>query len=121
MARALTETELELMTVLWRLGEATVREVREAMPPGRAYTTVATELGILAQKGFVSAELRGRGHVYRPLVAQSAYARSGLQTLIRRLFSGDPAALVRALVEDEGVTPDQMDAIRAELRKLEGG
>ena len=65
MARALTETELELMTELWRLGEATVREVREAMPPARAYGGDC----ILAQKGFVSAELRGRVHGYRPLVA----------------------------------------------------
>ena len=67
MARALTETALELMTVLWRLGRP--RRARRCRPGAR---TVATELGILAHKGLVSAELRGRGRVYRPLVAQSA-------------------------------------------------
>ncbi len=54
--RFLTEVELEFMTKLWDLGEATVREVQDALGPTRklAYTSAATILRILEQKGFVT-------------------------------------------------------------------
>jgi len=54
--RMLTEVELELMNVIWNLGECTVREVQESLPKERdlAYTSVATMMKILEQKGILT-------------------------------------------------------------------
>ena len=61
----LTEGELRIMEVLWRLGKGTVAEVAEAMPPPPvAYNTVLTTLRILEQKGHVAHEEAGRAYIY---------------------------------------------------------
>lgn len=113
--RLLTEAELELMTPLWDLGEGTVRDVMAHLPPDRAYTTVSTLLRILEQKGFVTARVEGRRHVYVPTVPREGYERRGVKHLLSRLFRGDALGLVRHLVEDDDSLSD--DALR-ELQRL---
>jgi predicted transcriptional regulator len=114
--RLLTEVELELMTILWRLGEGTVRDVMAELPDDRdlAYTSVSTVLRILEQKGFVKSTASGRTHVYGPAVAKPQYESRNLRHLVGRLFEGDPASLVRRLVD---ATPLSKDDLR-ELRDL---
>ena len=75
LEKTLTEVELELMTILWRIGGGTVNDVLEALPPTRplAYTSVATILRILEQKGVLGTDKVGRGHRYQPLVPQDTY------------------------------------------------
>ena len=104
------------MTVLWRLGEATVAEVLGALPASRrrAYTSVSTILRILEQKGLVGARPRGRQHVYSPRVRKRAYQAATLRHLVGRVFDGAPVALVRRLLEDEEMTAAEL----AELREL---
>lgn len=112
--RALTEGESELMEALWRLGEGTVREVLEALPPERAlaYTSVATFLKILEEKGFVVTEKNERRLVYRPLVAREAYVGGSVRRLVSRWFGGEAGPVLRQLV-GESVSD-------AELRELRG-
>jgi len=114
--RLLTEAELELMTVLWKLGEATVADVLECLPAGRrrAYTSVSTILRILEQKGVVAARARGRQHVYSPRVGKPVYQAASLRHLVGRVFDGAPVALVRRLLEEEELTSAEL----AELREL---
>jgi len=99
--RLLTETELELMGKLWDLGEGTVREVLERLPPERplAYTSVATILRILEQKGVLASRKEGRGHVYVPLVRKGDYQTFALEQVIGKVFDGEPLELVRRLVD----------------------
>ena len=67
----LTEVELEFMSKLWTLGEATVRDVLDKLPNerGLAYTSAATILRILEQKEFVTSRIEGKSHVYQPALA----------------------------------------------------
>ena len=60
--------ELEVMSILWRLGPATVAEVREALDEPLAYTSVLSALQTLEEKGFVSHEAEGRAYRYKALV-----------------------------------------------------
>ncbi len=111
----LTEVELEFMNELWALGRGSVREVLDRLPPDRnlAYTSGATILRILDEKGFVESEKNGKSLIYRPLLEKDRYQSRSLQNLSRTLFDDTPATLVARLVDDEGLTEDDLEEIRA--------
>lgn len=113
---ALSKGEMEVARVLWDLKKATVREVHEAFPPERAidFTTVQTWLRRLETKGYVKAELDGRVRVYTPRVKPTTVIRETMDDLINRLFGGETLPLVRHLIEERGVTDEEL----AELRQL---
>ena len=111
----LTDVELEFMNELWALGQGSVREVLDRLPPDRnlAYTSGATILRILDEKGFVESEKNGKSLIYRPLLEKDRYQSRSLQNLSRTLFDDTPATLVARLVDDEGLTEDDLEEIRA--------
>ncbi len=111
----LTEVELEFMNELWALGQGSVRDVLDRLPPDRnlAYTSGATILRILDEKGFVESEKNGKSLTYRPLLEKDRYQSRSLQNLSRTLFDDTPATLVARLVDDEGLTEDDLEEIRA--------
>jgi predicted transcriptional regulator len=113
--RLLTEAELEFMNRLWELGEATVREVQEALGPERklAYTSAATILRILEQKGFVTSRRQGKSLVYRPLLSKDCYQARSLRHLSEKLFDRSPTALVARLVDTYDLSEEALDEIRA--------
>ncbi|MDP2306253.1 MAG: BlaI/MecI/CopY family transcriptional regulator [Pseudomonadota bacterium] len=113
--RLLTAAELELMHVLWTLGEATVQQVLDGLQGARAYTTVATLLKILDDKGFAAVQKDGRKLAYRPAVDRPAYEATAVRDVVERVFAGDAGALVRTLVEHERLRPEDLQALRALL------
>ncbi|MBY6083998.1 MULTISPECIES: BlaI/MecI/CopY family transcriptional regulator [Ruegeria] len=111
----LTEVELEFMNELWALGEGSVRDVLDRLPPERnlAYTSGATILRILDEKGFVQSRKNGKTLIYRPLLEKDTYQARSLQNLSRTLFDDTPASLVARLVDDAGLTEADLEEIRA--------
>lgn len=118
----LTEVELEFMTVVWDIGGGTVRDILAELNKAqtRAYTSVATVLKIMEQKGFLTSERHDRSLVYRPAVPKEEYQRTTLKDLSSKLFDGAPAALVARLVDDEEVTDDMLESMRALLNERLG-
>ncbi|AUR02498.1 putative transcriptional regulator [Phaeobacter inhibens] len=118
----LTEVELEFMTVVWETGGGTVRDILAELNKRqeRAYTSVATVLKIMEQKGFLSSERADRSLVYRPAVPKADYQKTTLKNLSSKLFNGAPAALVARLVDDEDVTDEMLVEIRALLNERLG-
>lgn len=118
----LTEVELEFMTALWDIEEGSVREVLSRLEPGRnlAYTSAATILRILDDKGFVTSRKSGKSFIYRPALAKDTYQSRSLQNLSAKLFDNTPAALVARLVDDEGLTQEHLEEIRALLDRRLG-
>lgn len=114
--KLLTETELELMTILWRLGEGSVSDVIEQLPKGRdlAYTSVSTILRILEQKGVLKTRKEGRGHIYIPQVKKSDYEAKTVKHVVDRVFDGTPIALVRQLLDTVKLNESDLK----ELKKL---
>lgn len=114
--KLLTEVELELMTPLWKLGEGTVSDVLDQLPPERqlAYTSVSTILRILEQKGILKTRKEGRGHTYIPLLKKSEFEARSVKQMIDRVFDGTPVALVKQLLE----TVHLNEADLEELKKL---
>jgi predicted transcriptional regulator len=121
LEKTLTEVELELMTILWRLGGGTVNDVLEALPPSRplAYTSVATILRILEQTGVLGSDKVGRGHRYLPLVAKDAYQAFALEQVVGKVFGGEPVALVRRLVDAAGLSRGELAALKELLEAKE--
>ncbi|MEO0387836.1 MAG: BlaI/MecI/CopY family transcriptional regulator [Pseudomonadota bacterium] len=111
----LTEVELEFMNELWALGEGTVRDVLTRLPAERslAYTSAATTLRILEQKGFVTSRKAGKSHIYTPALAKDTYQSRSLKDLSLRLFDDTPASLVARLVDDDALTEEALGEIRA--------
>jgi len=112
--KLMTEVELELMTLLWRLESATVTEIQAELPPTRklAYTSVSTIMRILEQKKFVGSRKEGRGHIYFPLLEKERYETLSVEHLVKRVFDGAPTGLARCLLETSELTADDLKSIR---------
>ncbi|MEO0751780.1 MAG: BlaI/MecI/CopY family transcriptional regulator [Pseudomonadota bacterium] len=110
----LTDVELEFMTALWALGHGCVRDVLAHLPEkrGLAYTSGATVLRILEDKGFVTSHKKSKTLVYTPLLAKDDYQVRSLKNLSRTLFDDMPASLVARLVDDAGLTAQDLEEIR---------
>src|SRR5688572_6755518 len=119
--RRLTDVELELMTILWRVGEATVADVIAELPAGRdlAYTSVSTVLRILEGKGVVAARKEGRGHVYVPQLGKAEYEARAVRDVVDRVFAGVPVAMVRQLLDSVELSADDVREVRRLLSRQE--
>jgi predicted transcriptional regulator len=115
--KLLTDVELELMTILWRLGEGAVADVIAELPKDRelAYTSVSTVLRILEQKGVLKARKEGRGHIYVPVLKKSDYEAKALKHVVERVFDGTPIALVKQLLASGEVSEKEIKELRALL------
>jgi predicted transcriptional regulator len=120
-SKPLTAAELEMMNVIWRIGACTVAQVREQLQPARvlAYTSVSTIIRILEQKGFVTSEREGRGHVYTAAVSKDNYQARSLKHLLNHVFESAPSLLVRHLLDSRALTDGEIAEIKALLRKRE--
>ena len=114
---AFTDRELDVMSVLWEVGPATVAEVRERIADDLAYTTVLTILRTLEQKGYVSHTEDGRAHRYKPLVKREVAGRTALRRLMDKVFDGSPELLLTQLVSDKNLSDEEL----RRLRKLLAG
>lgn len=112
--KLLTETELELMTILWRVGEGSVADVISNLPKGRdlAYTSVSTILRILEQKGILKTRKEGRGHIYIPTIAKVEYEAKTVKHIVSRVFNDTPVALVKQLLDSVPLDSKEIEELR---------
>lgn len=89
MTRRLTKAEEEIMLILWKLGESTIREVmNELSEPQTPYTTVSTVVRILEKKEFVGHKAVGTTYLYFPLVPKKEYLKGYLSGIVTNYFDG---------------------------------
>jgi BlaI family penicillinase repressor len=95
----LAPLELDCMNALWPLGEATVRDVQQALHPTtpRAYTTIMTILDRLAQKGIVLRRKSGRAWIYRANLTADEARSHALAQLVEGFFGGSKEGLAQHL------------------------
>jgi len=107
-----TERELDVMAVLWERGPSTVAEVREELEDELAYTTVLTVLRTLEAKGRVGHESDGKAHRYVALVERDEAGRSALGRMVEKMFGGSRELLLAQLVEERGLSEDELKRLR---------
>src|SRR5215211_5037059 len=112
------ELQHELMRIVWRLGEATVDEVRAAQPKRRrrAYTTTQTVLNRLLDRGLLRRRRRGRAFVYRAAYDESELLARGLRQQLSETSQEERAAVLRKLVE--GLEDDELDQVARLANRL---
>ena len=118
----LSDTEQDILKVLWDLGQGTVREVRAALAAQGhqwAYTTAQTLLTRLLAKGYVAADRTGPAHVYRPAVSRNELLQQRLTDLAEEFCDGTTSPLVLALVEGSDLTAEDIARFRQLLDRLE--
>ena len=112
MRISFTDRELDVMSVLWDIGPATVADVRERIADELAYTTVLTVLRTLEQKGYVGHTEDGRAHRYKPLVKREVAGRTALRRLVEKVFDGSPELLLTQLVSDKNLSDEELRRLR---------
>ncbi len=117
-----TESELELLGILWESQPATVRDIYEKLNEERpsGYTTVLKLLQIMTAKGLVVRDEANRAHVYRAAISQDAMQSKILKDLSVRLFSGSAAQLAMHALAMEPASANELDEIRALIEHKSG-
>jgi BlaI family penicillinase repressor len=112
-----SNSELEILHVLWRKGPQTVRQVHPALRRKReiGYTTVLKTLQVMAEKGLVTRDERERSHVYRAAVPGKSIKRRLVSDLLDRVFDGSAANLVLQALSAKRASPEDIRRIRKML------
>jgi BlaI family transcriptional regulator, penicillinase repressor len=114
-----TESELELLRIVWEKEPATVRDIYDALNLERpsGYTTVLKMLQIMTAKGLVVRDEASRAHLYRSAISQDAMQSKILKDLSLRLFSGSAAQLALHALAMEPASAGELAEIRALIEK----
>jgi predicted transcriptional regulator len=117
--RLLTETELEMMRVLWTLGSGSVHDVIAGLSTerDRAYTSISTMLRILEKKGFLRSAKDGRAHVYEPVVARADYEARTVRHVVENVFDGNRLSLVRQLLGQGDASAEEIEELRRMIER----
>lgn len=111
---ALSPSETEILSIVWKLNKATVQDVCDRLPSKRkiAYATVQTLLRRLEKKGYIKHFSKGKAHVFLPAVRKEAVIKRSVSDFIERLFGGDPAPILQYLAEHKKITADDIEALK---------
>jgi BlaI family penicillinase repressor len=114
----LTQRELDIMSVLWELGEATATEVRDRVDPELAYTSISSMIRTLEIKGYVS-HRRGEGktHVYFPAIDAEEAGESALGRVLDKIYGGSPIKLLAHLMERHRLSDKELARMRDLLKR----
>ena len=117
----LGETEMEILNIVWDLGEASVADVREKILKYRqvAYTTVMTIMKNLADKEYLKYRKDGLSYIYSAAVKPEDVRYSLINRLVDKVFQGSPTELVQTLVKNENLSEEERREIKKMIDKLE--
>ncbi len=118
---SLSDAQLEVMNVVWELGEATVADVWKALSARRrvARNTVQTLMTRLRDKGWLRCRTDSHAHRFRAAVSREAALGKLLKRLVDRAFGGSTVGLLSALLGRQGVSPEEAERIRALIDQAE--
>jgi BlaI family penicillinase repressor len=117
-----TQSELDILAVLWDAGPSTVREVQQTLDARRptGYTTALKLLQIMTEKGLVRRDERERAHRYAPKLPRERTEQQIVGDLLDRAFGGSSSRLVMRALSSRRASPEELDRIRELLNEIEG-
>ncbi|HOZ84636.1 MAG TPA: BlaI/MecI/CopY family transcriptional regulator [Niabella sp.] len=115
-----TESELEILQVLWQKGKATVREVHETLTASKetGYTTTLKLMQIMNEKGLVSRDDSSRTHIYKAASDKENTQKFLLNKFISNLFGGSSTQLVMQALGNHKVSADELNQIQSLIDDL---
>ncbi|OOQ58825.1 BlaI/MecI/CopY family transcriptional regulator [Mucilaginibacter pedocola] len=117
-----TESELEILQVIWKKGECTVREVHEELIKSKesGYTTTLKLMQIMHEKGLVERNTNAKTHLYKAVITQREAQKGALDKIISTVFKGSTSDLVIQALGQHRASKDEIDAIKDYLKQFEG-
>jgi predicted transcriptional regulator len=113
-----TDSELEILQVLWRLGPSTVKVVQETLGKDTGYTTALKFLQIMTEKGLVRRNESQRAHVYEAACSKDETQQQLVAGLLKRAFAGSTSQLVIQALSTRRATPSELEEIKKLLEQL---
>ncbi|GAO27632.1 BlaI/MecI/CopY family transcriptional regulator [Geofilum rubicundum] len=116
-----TESELEILQVLWQFKKATVRQVHEVLASKRdiGYTTTLKLMQIMTEKKLLKRDTNQRVHIYQPIIGQSSVEQSLMQKIKKNLFRGSTSQLVIGALSSDPISQSELQEIRDYLNSYE--
>ncbi len=125
---SIPDSELDVLKVLWDRGQATVRDVLETLKEAGhvgekggkpwSYATVATLLDRLETKKVVASDRSDQAFTYRPVVSVRDVQQRRVESLVDKLYKGEPGLLVLHLLKSHPLAPGQAKEVRALLEEM---
>ena len=118
-----TESELDILQVLWAQGPSTVRSVNERLNAVSSkeigYTTTLKLMQLMVEKGLLQRDTSTRTHVYASAVEEQSVKRNLLQQFVRKTYRGSAAELVMEALGQHSATDDELAEIKELIQKIE--
>lgn len=115
----LSRREREIMDAIFALGDgATAEAIRARLTEPPSYSAVRAMLVRLETKGYIRHREDGPRYVYSPTTSRATARRAALQQLVRVFFHGSPQQTATALLNQEGWSDEELDALRAEIDRV---
>lgn len=115
-----TESELEILQILWEKGDCTVREVHEILEKNKdaGYTTTLKLMQIMSEKGLVIRDTSSKTHIYKALLNQQKTEQHLVSKMIDNVFNGSATRLVMQALGNHSASKDEIDSIKKYLDEL---
>ncbi len=114
-----TESELEILQILWRKKQCTVRDVHETLAKKDAgYTTTLKLMQIMHEKGLVERDTTSKTHIYKALLNQEKTQQQLVNKMIDNVFNGSAARLVMQALGNQSASKEEIELIKEYLDKL---
>jgi len=116
-----TESELEILQVLWQEGSGTVHQVHEALSKQKetGYTTTLKTMQIMTEKGFVSRDTSKRQHIYFPNISRDQCQQQFIHKMVDGLFAGSASRMVMGALDHNKLSRQEIREIREYLQQFE--
>jgi len=116
-----TESELEILQILWEKGNCTVRDVHDILTRNKeaGYTTTLKLMQIMHEKGLVKRDTSSKTHVYSALASQQKTQQHLVSRLIDNAFNGSAARMVMQALGNHKSSKDEIEAIKKYLNDLD--
>lgn len=118
-----TESELEVLQVIWEFGPSTVRFINDRLNLNKTvgYTTTLKIMQIMIEKGILSRNTNDRTHIYSSLLSQDVAQQQMLDKLLKSVFGGSAKNLVIQALGNHKSTKKELEEIKKMINDLEGG
>lgn len=116
-----SDAEFQILTVLWRSGPSTVREVHEALAKETGYTSTLKQMQLMHEKGMLQRSERFRSHLYEPAISKEDAQALFAGELMNRVFEGSARSLVLGALTAQHASAKDLEEIRRMLDEYEEG
>ncbi|RFZ91767.1 BlaI/MecI/CopY family transcriptional regulator [Mucilaginibacter conchicola] len=109
-----TESELEILQIIWRRGQCSVRDVHDELAQSKdaGYTTTLKLMQIMHDKGLVERDTTAKTHLYKALITREQAQQGALDKILSTVFKGSTADLVIQALGQHRASKDEIDAIK---------